>query len=233
MKRIPCEQCATYPACIVGDLPADGLDAFRAASVTGLYRRRQVIFHEDTPAEGLYLLCHGAVKLYQSDRAGRDHILAVAGPGDVLSEMPFDAGASYAVSAEALTDAQVCYLPRERLLAFIERHPMAGIRLIAALSRSLAAARRKVRDLALKYAEGRLAELLLQLARAAGAAESTPLPARIVLPYSRREIAEMIGVSTETAIRLLGKLKRQRVIATERRDLIVTDLGRLARIAGG
>jgi CRP-like cAMP-binding protein len=49
--------------------------------------------------------------------------------------------------------------------------------------------------------------------------------------YSRRELAEMIGVSTETAIRLLGKLKRSRVIATGDGDIVITDVERLKRLA--
>jgi CRP-like cAMP-binding protein len=106
---------------------------------------------------------------------------------------------------------------------------MVGVRLIAAISSALAAARRKVRELALKRAEGRLAELLLQLIE--GGSEPAIKGTRIALGYSRRELAEMIGVSTETAIRLLGKLKQKHVIATDHRDVIVTDPVRLARIA--
>ena len=227
MRQGPCEQCATLPNCIVRDLSGDQFEEFRACSLTASYRRRQVIFHENSPAEGLHLLCSGAVKLYQSDRLGRDHILAVAGAGEVLSELPLDPKEHYSVSAEALTDCQVNYLARDRLVAFIERHPMTGVRLIAALSRSLAAARRKAGDLALKPAEGRLAELLVQLVRA----REPGGPPRITLAYSRRELAAMIGVSTETLIRLLAKLRKRRLIAVEHRELAVTDLARLARLA--
>jgi len=102
------------------------------------------------------------------------------------------------------------------------------VRLIAALSNELAAARRKVRDLALKGAESRLAGLLVQLARASGEAASGQ---HLLLRYTRRDIAEMIGVSTETAIRLLGKLKQKRAIAIDRRDVTITDLDKLTKLA--
>ncbi len=231
MKRVPCEQCSAHPTCLTADLPLEGLEEFRACSLVGIYRRRQIIFHEDAESDGLYLLCQGAVKLYQSDRFGRDHIVAVAGPGEVLNELSLEPGERHSLSAEALADSHICYLSRERLLRFIERHPQAGVRLVGALSRSLAATRRKLRELALKRAEGRLAELLIQLAQAAAEPPDSDGHRRLVLAYSRREIAEMIGVSTETAIRLLGKLKRKQVIATDHRELIVTDPERLARIA--
>ncbi|MCK6555590.1 Crp/Fnr family transcriptional regulator [Candidatus Binatia bacterium] len=228
MRKISCEHCSIRGSSIIADLTDGQIDSFRACGVSAVYRRRQVIFHERTPASGLYILCHGAVKLYQSDRFGRDHILEVAGPGDVLGELPTDPSEPYSVSAEAVTDAQLCYLPRERLVPFIEAYPQVGVRLIAALSRALSAARRKVRTLALKNAEGRLAELLLQLAPGNG---GEGRPTRVPMPYSRREIGEMIGVSTETAIRLLAGLKQKRVIEFGRRDLVLVDPERLKRLA--
>jgi CRP/FNR family transcriptional regulator len=211
---------------LVANVPDTELDAFRACSTIAIYKSRQVIFHEGAPANGLYFLCHGAVKLYQSDRRGSEHIVAVAAGGDVLGELPSDPSAPYSVSAETLTDSQLCYLPRARLTQFILAQPMAGVRLIGALSAALGVTHKKVRSLALKTAESRLADLLIQLAATTGSGGT-----RLTLRYSRRQLAEMIGVSTETAIRLLGRLKRKRAISTSQRELIIADADRLLRIA--
>jgi CRP/FNR family transcriptional regulator len=144
--------------------------------------------------------------------------------------MPLHEGENYSTSAEALTESQLCYLPRERLIQFIQLHPMTGVRIIAALSSALSSARKKAGDLALKGAETRLAELLVQLVRSNGeVANGTP---HVTLSYSRRELAEMIGASTETAIRILGKLKRKRLLSAQQRELTITDLDRLTRLAG-
>jgi CRP/FNR family transcriptional regulator, polysaccharide utilization system transcription regulator len=228
MRIIPCEQCSIRSKSIAADIPADNLHEFRACTVLGFYRRRQVIFQEGTPANGLYIVCRGAVKLCQSDRFGREHILAVAEPGDVLGELPPDPAEPYSLSAEALTDTQVCFLPREHLSAFLRLHPTVGVHLVEALSKALSTARKKVRALALKPAESRLGELLLQLA---GRPEAANGHQRIALAYSRREIAEMIGVSTETAIRLLAQLKRKRAIEVQHRNVVITDLAKLRRLA--
>lgn len=225
---MPCEVCPARHESLVCDVAHEVLADLRAAGSTVLYRPRQVIFAEGTPAAALYLVCQGAVKLYHSDRFGRDHILDVAGPGAVLGELALDDDAAMSVSAEALEPSQVSHLPRERLAGLLQRHPDAGLRFLAALSRQLAVARRKTRDLALKGAESRLAALVLQLAGAAGPPRSGQ---RLALRYTRRELAEMIGVSTETAIRLLAALKRKGALASDGRDLRLTDLTRLARIA--
>lgn len=232
MRKIPCESCVIRDTTCIVDLPADKLDAFRGCGASAIYRPRQVVFHEGEPADGLYILCEGAVKLYQSDRFGRDYILDVASPGDVLGELPLDPKEPSSVSAEALTESQLCYLPRDRLLEFIQIHPMTGVRLVAALSKALASARRKARDLALKGAEGRLADLLVRLARGQGGLPTVgDGDAHVMLRYSRRELAEMIGVSPETAIRLLSSLKRRGVIVPEGRQIVVTDLDKLSRLA--
>ena len=228
MRRIPCEACPARELSLVCDVPADVLGDLRSAGATTLYRPRQVIFGEGSPATALYLLCHGAVKLYHSDRFGRDHILEVAGPGALLGELSLDDDDAMSVSAEALTDAQVSVFSRDRLSGFMQRHPESGLRFLAALSRELAVARRKARDLALKGAESRLAGLLLQLGRAGGEVQPGH---RLELRYTRRELAEMIGVSTETAIRLLAALKRKGTIDSAGRDLVLSDVDRLTRIA--
>jgi CRP-like cAMP-binding protein len=228
MRRIPCEQCTIRSLTCMADLSVDGLRDLETCKVSGLYKPRQVLFHEGTPASGLWILCHGTVKLYQSDRFGRDFIVEVATAGALLGELALDDGELYSASAEALTEAQLAFLPRERLVRFVQRHPQTAVRLVAALSRALAATRRKAGELALKRADARLADLLLRLA-------GDPADGRgsqhIRLVYSRRELAEMIGVSTETAIRLLGKLKRNRLISITERDIVITDLTRLSRLA--
>ena len=228
MRKMLCETCQMRGRSVICDLPLEALTDFRAAGTTAIYRSRQVIFSEGSPAAGLYVVCHGAVKLYHSDRFGRDHILEIAEPGAVLGELSLDDTPNQSVSAEAIAESQLCFLPRERLIGFLQRYPAAGVRFIAALSRELASARRKVRDLALKGAESRLASLLLQLARSNG--DSGP-GGRLQLRYTRRDLAEMIGVSTETAIRLLGRLKQKHAISLERREVIISDTEKLTKLA--
>lgn len=230
MRQIPCERCAIRPLTCMADLPDTALADLATCKVTGLYRPRQVVFHEGTPASGLWVLCHGAVKVYQSDRFGREFILDVATAGALLGELALDDGASYAASAEALTEAQLSFLPRERLIRLLHHHPAVAVRLVATLSQALAATRRKAGELALKRADARLAELLLRFADDA-AHDGGERPRRVRLAYSRREIAEMIGVSTETAIRLLGKLRRQHLIATSDAEVVILDHERLTRLA--
>ncbi len=227
MRKLQCETCPVRGEGSVCDLPPEVMADFRAVGTSSLYKPHQVVFTEGNPSAGLYLVCHGNIKLYHSDRFGRDHILEIAGPRSVLGEFTIEPDQPLSISAETLTETQLCFLPRERLVQFLHAHPATGVRLLQALSRELATARRKVRDLALKRAESRLAALLLQLAR--GDSDDQPEPMR--LRHTRRELAEMIGVSTETAIRLLAKLRQEHAISINRRDIVISDVTKLSKIA--
>ncbi|HEY2772688.1 MAG TPA: Crp/Fnr family transcriptional regulator [Candidatus Binatia bacterium] len=230
MRRISCEQCPVRGSSVCGGLPLSLLDEFRACTTTAIYKPRQALFFEGAPATGLYLVCHGAVKVYQSDRFGRDYIAGIAHPGDVLGEIGTEEGTTCSTSAEATVETQATFLSREHLARFLQLHPSAGLRLVTALCAALAGARRKTRDFAFKSAEGRLAELVLRLTERATTRASQGA-AHFTLAYSRREIAEMIGVSPETAIRLFGGLRDRHLLSLEARELTIHDPERLRRIA--
>ncbi len=227
MRKIACEVCAVRPRSLIADVPVGRLGDFPGATM--VYKPRQVLFHEATPADGLYIVCDGSVKLYVSDRFGRDHILGVVMPGDVVGELPFDDDATYSTSAEALTALQVRHLPRVTVERLLEMEPSVGLRLIGLLSKALSGSRRKTAGLALKPADARMAELLIELAGPVDAYAAAP--PRITLAYSRRDLAEMIGVSTETAIRLLTRLKQRGILCTNGRELEITDFAALSRLA--
>jgi CRP/FNR family transcriptional regulator len=224
MRKLRCENC---PVRVHGfcELPDNALEEFERASSSALYRAHQIVFVEGTSANGIHLVCQGHVKLYQSDRFGRQHIVDVAGPGAILGELSLREPARSAVSAETLTEAQLCFLPREPLIAFLAKHSDSALHLIAALSAQLTAARRKIRNLALKGGESRLAALLLDLLSSEHGTD------RLKLRYSRQELADILGVSAETATRLLGKLRKRGAIEVDGRHLHIVDLQTLTRVA--
>lgn len=223
--------CDVCPGRVEGklcDLPLDVLKEIRDAGSTTIYRPRQILFGEGNRSGGLYLVCRGRVKLYQSDRFGRERVLEIAGQGSIVGELPLESSQTLSASAEAIEESQICFVSKEQLVPLIGDHPEVGVRLIEALSRELSIARRKVRDLVFKDAGTRLAGVLVDLARDEGAHEGE---VQLRLDFTRAELAQRIGVSTETAIRLLRKLANRGVFDVQGRDLKIPDLGRLTRIA--
>lgn len=228
MRPVPCEECPTRTPEAVCNLPTEAMAAFRELATTAMYKHGQVVFAEGGPALGLYLLCRGQVKLFHTDRFGRPHVMEVVEPPAAIGEFTLDREQAHAVSAEAVVDSQLCFLPRARLEGLLVQHPVVGWRLLGALSARLAATRRRACDLLMAGAEGRLASWLLQAShgsaqRAAGRA--------VELPLRRRDVAETIGVSLGTAVRLLARLEERGVIATGRHSMIIRDLDALRQRA--
>jgi CRP-like cAMP-binding protein len=228
VRKIDCDSCTTKDEGQFCDLPAETLIDLRSAGVATLYRPRQVLFGEGNPADGLYLVCQGRVKLYQSDRFGRERVLEIASEGSIVGELPVDDQQVLSASAEAIEDSQICFISHARLVPLLREHPDVAVRLVEALSRELSRARQKVRDLVFKDAAGRLATLVLDLAEEKGTYRGA---AEVRFPYSRAELAQRIGVSTETAIRLLSKLSRRGVLSVDGRAVQIPDLERLTRVA--
>lgn len=228
MRKIRCEACPIRASSIACDVETASLADFAAVGVSAIYRPRQVIFAEGNPATGLYLVCHGQVKLFCSDRFGHEHVLGLLAPPAVFGEFALDGLSVHATSAEATVESQVSFLARERLGDYLRRSPLVAVRLVAALSDQLSRTRRQVRDLAFKGAESRLAAWILELAGGNGGVGPGH---RVAVPFSRRDIAEMIGVSTETAIRLLGRLQSRHAITLEPHALVIVDPERLLRLA--
>ncbi len=229
-QRVACNRCSVRHTGILCDLPDDALRKFLDLATTVLYRPHQLIFREGSPCLGVYILCDGAVKLSRAGRRGEEHTVHVSWPGELLGEVSFEPKSVLALTAEALIHSQVSFLPWSGFTELIRKQPLVAVRTISQLSQALRASRMAVHDLAFKSGEARLATLILQLSdRTADPAQAS----KVVLPLSRRELGEAVGVATETVIRLLGKLKSKRVISTGRGGITILDRGRLERLAAG
>jgi len=127
------------------DWPPEALEDFRATRSNGSLQGET----GDFPARaaqctGLYILCHGAVKLYHSDRFGRDHILEIAGNGCVLGELPYDDTKPPLGNRPRRSLSRSSSICRASAwIHFVQKYPLTGVRLIGALSGELAAARPK------------------------------------------------------------------------------------------
>jgi CRP-like cAMP-binding protein len=229
MRIVDCDACPIRQRVEVVCSVAGLLDEIAAAGRFRVYRRREIIFDEGDPANGLHLVCHGAVKLFSASRAGCETVLDVAGRGRLIGALSLRDDDLLPVSAGALTKTQICFLSPEGVERLVRKTSQAALRLLGSWSREVARARWKVRGLILKAAEARLATLLLELGRD-GAREAAG-KSQLDHDYSRRELADMVGVAPETVIRLLAKLRRRGIVRLSGRRVFVLDREALARVA--
>ncbi len=188
-----------------------------------------MVFQEGMPAFGLYVLCRGKVKLAKRTRAGHSQILKLLGPGEILGEKTMFDQETYTCYAKALEPSLLMFIAREEFLHFLRRHPDVALRLIEKLSREFKVFGDKLVEISSRSAKERVARSLVELAQAFG--EETSAGWDIGVELSRAELAEMAGVSTETAIRVLSDLKEKGGVALPGRRIVIVNRDELRALA--
>lgn len=165
---------------------------------------RQVIFYEGDPANHLFNVTGGTVKIYKQLADGRRQITGFLSPGDFLGLAMRE---RYSYTAEAVTDVSLCRFPRRELEKMLERFPRFERRILETACNEIAAAQDRMLLLGRSTAMEKIASFLLSLP------VSESPPAEVVdLPMSRSEIADYLGLTTETVSRTITSLKTQNLI---------------------
>ncbi len=226
------ESCCTCPArgrAVLCEVGGTALPAFARVHHQHRYLARQTLYHEGTPALGLYVLCRGRVKVSWADGNGREQILRLIDAGGALGEEALLEGARYVGTARALEDSLAAFVTREDLLRLLRTHDRMGVSLLLHLTRELVLIQANFTRVALADARSRLATLLLDLARRYGqpGREGTQL----AVTLSRSELGAMVGLTPETVMRLLSEFRAGGILRTERRALTLVAPHRLEALA--
>jgi CRP-like cAMP-binding protein len=207
-------------------LPAAERAALHAAGNARRYRAGATLFHEGDPSAWVVLISRGRLKVASVTGDGKDVVLAVRGPGEVVGELSALDGLPRSATATAIEDVDARVVPAEAFLAFLASHPQASLRLLSSVCRRLRDAdRRRVEFVALD-ATGRVAHRLVELAEQFGVA--TPGGAvRIDVPITQQDLAGWTGSSREAIGKALSTLRSCGCVATSRRSITILDVERL------
>jgi CRP-like cAMP-binding protein len=185
--------------------------------------RGETLFYEGDAALYCFKVTAGAVRSCRVLADGRRHIAEFFLPGDFIALGAEDA---HRFAAEAVTDAKLMRYPRHVIDEMTDAQPRLSRYLLDLLGRSLSAAQQQMLLLGRKNAVERMASFLLTMADRASDGES------VSLPMTRSDIADHLGLTTETVSRIFGQLKSQRVIQLNgASEVLVTDIGALEELA--
>jgi CRP-like cAMP-binding protein len=176
------------------------------------YPRGTVILTQGQPGDALFLIGSGQVKIAVFAEDGREVILAVLAGGGFFGEMSLLDDEPRSAHVIAMTDATLYQLRREDFRARLRSLPELGIAMLKELSRRLRRADETITGMALLDVNGRIANLLLDLAREEGGQ-------RITRKLTHATIGQMVGASRETVSRAMRTLVVEGVIAVERREI--------------
>jgi CRP/FNR family transcriptional regulator, cyclic AMP receptor protein len=195
-------------------LSAAELEALAAHAVKRSLPKRAVIINEGDPADALYIILTGRVKVYAADADGREVVLLTQGPGEYFGEMMLDEGPRSA-SVMTLEPSTFLVIPKASLRQFLVQNPAFALRLIEKLIHRVRALTASVKSLALMDVYGRVAGLLLDLA---DEREGTWV---INERLTQQDIANRVGASREMVSRILKDLADGGYIAVQRDRIVI------------
>ena len=194
------------------------------------YRKGQFIFREGDPAEFFHIVKEGTVKCVKTSSDGKEVTLKVLMPGDLFCcEAAVFEGAPHPGCAQPMGDVSVLRLRKKAYFEMLKRNPEAAVEVIKYLGNRLNEAQEKAKVLALDGAEQRLAGLLVGLVERSGTPEGSGY--RLMVRLTRQDLANMVGITTETAIRIMGRFKKARLVKGTAKQLTILDLSRLKQLA--
>jgi len=202
--------------------------------VTDLFTERQYqkddyIFLEGEAPEALYAIKTGKVKVLRHSTDGKDVVLRVASPGQLLGTVGVFDGGGYPGTAQAVEDCSLLVIARNDCLTLVTRFPVFALSVIADMGVRLRSSAEQIHSLAVERVEQRIARILLKLGTSAGS--DLPEGRVIEMPLTRQDVADMTGTTVETAIRVMSKFRRNNLIRTRRGKVVLVDLDALQEIA--
>jgi CRP-like cAMP-binding protein len=209
---------------------ADGLSAaLREQGIPRSFRRGTALFSEGDTAQRVFLIERGWVTLRVATRDGREVILALRGPGDLVGELSTLDGEPRTATALAVDEVEAVVAPAHALTAGLAHDPELADQLLRLLARRLRESDRQRVELAVLDSMARVARRLLELGERFG--EPVGDSVRVELPLSQEELASWCGCSREATIKALRTLREVAGITTGRRTVTLPDLELLRRHA--
>ncbi len=189
------------------------------------YKRGEIICKEGDPINSFIYLRSGLIKLYKTDKTGKDHILSINKPGDFINLLSIFSNSIYNYSIAALEETKVCDVELSVLEEVIKKNSSFTLRIlnrISTISDNIIDSRFEISQ---KQVKGRIAYFLMFLSKKIYHSHE------FRMPVTRREIGELISMTTENTIRTLSEFKKDGIISMDNKTLKIIDYKRLKNIS--
>ncbi|MEW6117763.1 MAG: Crp/Fnr family transcriptional regulator [Nitrospirota bacterium] len=186
------------------------------------FEKREEIFSEGDPSEWFYIVLSGKVKITKLSHDGREIIIEVISPHDFFGGFAVLKGFPYPANAIAMEDAVVCKIARHHLLRIIDRFPSVMYGITANLGERIRDSHEMLKNIALERVEARIAALILKLADKAGVPTNNGEKA-IAMRLTKQDIAEMVGTTVETSIRIMSRFRKSGFIDDDSGRIVVKE----------
>ena len=221
-----CEQCIVRQFSSLKALKKEELLRMAECKTSYTIKKGEPIFEEGDVINGIYCVKDGVSKLSKLSENGKDQIVKLVKAGELLGQRSMISDEPANLSAVALEDMEVCFIPKTEVMQFFNENNQFSMNVMRTICDDLKVSDDHMVNMAQKNVKQRLAETLIYLEESFGIHEDGSLHIQL----SREELAGMIGTATESCIRLLSELKKSNYIDLIGKKIVLLDKNKLKRI---
>ena len=192
------------------------------------FPKGRLIYKEGNFSKGAYILRKGKIKIYQTNKEGKEQLVYIYRKGEIMGYRPLLCEESHPVSASALEDCVISFIPKKYFLDALSASPILSRRLLTNLSHEFTVWVNKISIFAQQPVKERIAISLLILNEKYRNAEKK---GPVTINLSREDIANYVGTTVETLVRILRHFKDEKIIETKGRKIIILNPIQLEKIA--
>ena len=222
-----CEQCIVRQFSSLKALNKEELLKMAECKTSHTIKKGEPIFEEGDTTNGIFCIKDGVCKLTKLSANGKDQIVKLVKPGELLGQRSLISEEPTNLSAVALEDMEVCFIPKKEIMEFFNENNQFSMNVMKTICGDLKDADDHMVSLAQKSVKERLAETLLHLEDTFGKNEDGSLHIQL----SREELAGMIGTATESCIRLLSEFNKTGLIELIGKKIAIVDRNKLKRMS--
>jgi CRP/FNR family transcriptional regulator len=222
-KHVTCETCGARKSSLFGsfcDGETSNLDEHKTCN---FYKKNQPLFIEGSVPRGVFCINEGRVKIFTRGEEGKEQIIHISKPGEIVGFRAMFSGEPYKVAASTLEECNICFIKKDDFLNMVDTNPTLRNGIMKELSKELADRATFITNLAQKSVRERLAVALLLL---------DDIYDKEMINLTREDLANFVGTATETLIRLLKEFKEDGLIETHTRKIEIMDRDGLHAVAG-
>jgi CRP-like cAMP-binding protein len=226
-KMSKCEQCIVREFSSLKALKKDELLKIADCKTSYTIKKGDTIFSEGEQVNGIFCIKDGVCKLSKLSQNGKEQIVKLITKGELLGQRSMISDEAVNLSAVALEDMEVCFIPKVDIMGFFDKNNQFSMNVMKNICGDLKESEAHTVSMAQKTVKERLAETLLYLETSFGKNEDGSLHIQL----SRDELAGMIGTATESCIRLLSEFKKLNLIALSGKSITIIDSAKLKKLA--
>lgn len=224
-----CENCIVRQFNALRAMNKEELRKVSSSKISKSIKKGEVLFKEGEKLDGVFCVRNGISKLSKLSTNGKDQIVKLVTKGQVMGQRSVIAEESTNLSAIAVNDMEVCFIPKENIVQAMNTNPAFSIELLRHMAHDLREADDVIVNMSQKSVKQRVAEAFLYLKSNFGEDKDGFL----LVTLSREDIANVVGTATESCIRIISDFKKKGLLEASGKKIAIADQKGLQYLVDG